>query len=243
MDRLMPLILVVALAVCIGCAGENLPTYPRLPVEKTRTILANRAKGVKTVSAEGTITLTRPDGESIRFDGALVIQPPDRSRMRAWKFGQAIFDLTLTPDGVWLVAPRDTTHGEDIRRAGATAADFAGTFSSLMGSFFGSNDLTAVESSRVIRFTHARPDGSALTCEVDRRTLTQRRYALIDAGIVRRFTLVLDRYELVQSIPWPRRIIADSSGGRIAVDLRNVEINTDLPPSAFAPPRRAEKLK
>ncbi|MBA2708765.1 MAG: hypothetical protein H0U59_13250, partial [Gemmatimonadaceae bacterium] len=177
------------LTLTAGCVPrDGLPTHPRMSVDETRRILARRAESVKTISSQATITLTRPDGESIRFDGAIALRPPDRSRLRAWKFGQAVFDLTVTPDGVWIIAPDDPKHRQDIRRAGATAADFGRTFSSLLGSFFSSADLTGAEHGDMMRFTHKSGNGAALTCEVDRRTLTPRRYRLLDDGSKRGFT-------------------------------------------------------
>jgi hypothetical protein len=108
------------IALIAGCSNprENLPTHPRLSAEDTRAALAARSAAVKTVSAQGTITLTRPDGQSVRFDGAMAIRPPDHTRLRAWKFGQAIFDLTVTPDGVWMIAPQDSDRRDEIKRAG-----------------------------------------------------------------------------------------------------------------------------
>jgi outer membrane lipoprotein-sorting protein len=234
----------LAMLLLVGCVlKENLPAHPRMPAEQTRQALAQRAEAVKTVSAEGTITLTRKGGQSIRFDGAMAIRPPDHSRLRAWKFGQAVFDLTVTPDGVWIIAPDDPDRRDDIRRAGNTAADFGRTFSSLLGSYFSSSDLDATEDGNLMRFRQNRPDGTSLTSDVDRRTLTPRRYKLIDPSGRTRFQLVLDRYKLVDDIPWPRRITADSDTGRIQIELRDIELNVELPAAAFTPPKRAEKLK
>ncbi len=225
-----------------GCKSENLPTYPRLSVEETRKHLSNEAHRLHTISSEGTITLIKPDNQSIRFDGALVMQPPDRARLRAWKFGQAIFDLTLTDGALWLVAPTDSSHRDDIRRAGAGAGELARTFSSLLGGYFDANDLIATEQRSTIRFSQRRPDNTTLTCDVDRHTLTPRRYTLLDPNQQPRFTLTLDRYTIINAIAWPQRVTAISDAGRIQVDLRNVEINADLAPAAFKPPKRAEKF-
>jgi hypothetical protein len=38
------------------------------------------------------------------------------------------------------------------------------------------------------------------------------------------------------------RLVAVSDGGTVEVELREVEVNPELPENAFAPPRRAEKL-
>jgi outer membrane lipoprotein-sorting protein len=225
-----------------GCTCENLPTYPHLTAIETQKHLSDQAHQLHTVSAEGTITLTKPDGQSIRFDGALVMQPPDQARLRAWKFGQAIFDLTFTDGAIWLVAPSDSSHREDIRRAGAGAGELARTFLSLLGGYFDSNDLIASEQGSTIRFSQRGADNITLACDVDRNTLTARRYMLSDSDGQVRFALILERYVMINSIPWPQRIVAVSDSGRVQVDLRNIEINTDLAPAAFKPPKRAEKL-
>jgi outer membrane lipoprotein-sorting protein len=225
-----------------ACRTENLPTYPRLSASETQKHLSAQAHRLHTVSSEGTITLTKPDKQSIRLDGALVMEPPERARLRAWKFGQAVFDLTLSDGSLWLVAPSDSSRRDDIRRAGASAGELARTFSSLLGRYFDSADLTATDEGSTFRFSQRRADGTTLSCDVDRRTLTPRRYMLVDSGNQRRFTLTLDRYAIIDDVAWPQRVTADSESGRVQVDLRNVEINSELAPGAFKPPKRAEKL-
>jgi len=116
-----------------------------------------------------------------------------------------------------------------------------------MGSYFAATDLTATEHGNIMRFRQKRSDGTSLICDVKRQTLTPRLYLLVDASNKTQFSLRLDRYEMTSTgadqVPWPRHITASSSSGLIEVDLREVELNADLPPAAFAPPRRAEKLK
>ncbi len=89
-----------------GCQSEHLPTHPLLPAVATQQYLRDQSHQIHTVSAEGSITLTRPDNQSIRFDGAMVMRPPEQARIRAWKLGQAVFDLTLNESGVWLVSAK-----------------------------------------------------------------------------------------------------------------------------------------
>ncbi|HEX8523791.1 MAG TPA: hypothetical protein VF669_16160 [Tepidisphaeraceae bacterium] len=233
----------VLLAGFVGCrATSNLPMHPRMSLNETKQYLAAQAQRVKTISAEGTITLTRGGGESVRFDGAMVMELPTKARVRAWKFGQAIFDLTLNDEGMWLVAPKDSSHAEDIRKAGANAGELARTLSRLMGRYFQSADLNVQERGDVMLFSQRQRNGELLTCDVDRQTLTPTRYTMIDAEGRRRFVLRLERYEMVSDVPWPRRIVADSEAGAVQVDLRNVELNAELAAGAFKPPRRAERL-
>jgi hypothetical protein len=111
-----------------------------------------------------------------------------------------------------------------------------------MGSYFDSTNLTAEEHGNIMRFRQKRPDGTSLVCDVDRRTLTPRLYFLVDPQDKTQFTLRLDQYAMTRNgekeVPWPRRIVALSSSGRIEVELREVDLNADLPAGAFAPPRR-----
>jgi hypothetical protein len=44
-------------------------------------------------SSQGTITLTRPDGESVA--GPAMVRPARQAAHRAWKLGRAVFDLTM----------------------------------------------------------------------------------------------------------------------------------------------------
>jgi hypothetical protein len=60
------------------------------------------------------------------------------------------------------------------------------------------------------------------------------------AGVLR-LRLALSDYRLVNETPWPTRLNARSGDGRIEIRLKEVELNQQLPPSAFKPPRRAEK--
>jgi outer membrane lipoprotein-sorting protein len=225
-----------------GCATEHIPTYPPMPPAQAMKVLADRAHAIHTVSAQGLITLTRDNGDTVRLDAAVVLQPPQRARLRAWKFGQAVFDMTLTPEGLWLIAPRQDSHTREIRAAGANTGKLMRQWLHLItGAFDDPGTVPREEGNRLI-LIHAEPDGMTMTCEVDRKTLTPRRYTLKDPKGATRFALVLSRYIEISGTVWPRRIEASSDSGRIRIDLRDVEINGELPPAAFRPPARAEKI-
>jgi hypothetical protein len=208
----------------------------------TVAALAAKSRAIKSLNGQGLITLTRPGGDSVRLDAAIAMAPPDRTRLRAWKFGRAIFDLTVTPDGVWLVAPEDPEHKDKIRSAGVGAAQLAKTWSVLSGGFFDSPGLTTTERGGRLIVRREVPGEPVVLCEVDRRTLTARRYALLDDHGHERFSMTLDRYQTFGEVVWPMRLLATSETGTVEVALREVEINPELPPGAFTPPRRAEKL-
>jgi hypothetical protein len=234
----------VALAGAAGCARPD-SALPAVEwgedVGVARQILIERARSVRTVSATGLLTLTRPDGQSVRFDAALVTAPPDRLRLRAWKLGRAILDLTLTPDGLWLLSPQDRSLRDKVESAGAGAGQIARQWALLSGAFFEREDLVVSLEPRSLVL--AGNEGElALRCYVDRRTLVPRLYTLRDDRGRTRFRLRLDDYQMIGDIPYPHRVQAESDSGKIVVQLLDVELNTELAPGAFTPPRRAEKV-
>jgi outer membrane lipoprotein-sorting protein len=234
----------MALSCVTGCAPKRdaaLPAYRWTDEQTALADLRARADAVKTVSAECGITLRRPDGQTVQLDGALVMRNPDRVRLRAWKFSRAVFDLTLNDDGLWVMTMDDPNRREQVLPASVSAGEFLRQWSYLNGGLFDEPGLkTRVEGDTlfVTRAADQTEDGR-LTCEVDRRTLTPRRYVYESSAD--RFELTLDRYRDVNGIPWATRLAASSGMGRVVVEQRNVEINAGLAPNAFTPPRRAEK--
>lgn len=235
------LLTLVALANA-GCQSEHIPTYPHMDDSSSLRVLSERNKAIQSLTAQGTITLTSTDGQSVRLDAAMVSHLPDRMRLRAWKFGQAVFDLTLTPDGLFLITPDNNSRKEQMKAAGASAADFVRTWSMLSGGLFESPNLRVESTLTQLRITRAAAGEPTILCTVDRSTLTPRRYDLVDDQGSRRFSLVLDHYTTVNNLVWPRRFIATSEQGTINIELREIELNGDLPPGAFVPPKRAERL-
>jgi outer membrane lipoprotein-sorting protein len=235
------------LALVGGCAhrppAEMIRAYPLMDAAESLRVVAEGARRVRTLSGEGLITLTRPNGESVRLDAALVMRPPERARIRAWKFGRAVFDLTVTPEGVWVVSPEDSNRKEQIRSAGVSAGKLARTWAVLSGGFFEEPGLKAeFTDGRMLVRREASGGEPAVVCEVDRRTLTPRKYAMLDERGVTRFSLTMDRYEPFGDVVWPTRLFAVSEGGTVEVELRQVDVNPELADAAFTPPRRAERL-
>jgi outer membrane lipoprotein-sorting protein len=235
---------IFGLLALIGCeAPERIPTYPLMPAKESMAALAERAHAVRAVSGEGTVTLTRANGQSVRLDSAVVLEPPERARVRAWKFGHAVFDLTLTPQGVWIVAPQDDERRSEIRSAGGNTGRLTRQWLRLMSGLFDAPGVSGEEHGDRLLVRQANNDGTVMICDVDRKTLTPRRYVLRDDRGVQRFVLALSRYaDFGKGVVWPRHIEATSETGQILIDLRDVEINADLPPAAFRPPARSEKL-
>jgi outer membrane lipoprotein-sorting protein len=235
------LIAMVAL-INIGCRTEQIPNYPQMDETSSLRILAERTQQIRTISAQGTLTLTGSDNQTVRLDVAIASQPPQRMRLRAWKFGQGIFDLTLTPEGIFIVTPDNDSRKQQIKSAGISAGDFMRTWSMLSGGLFEAPHLEVeftIDKLRIIRTMAGEP---TIICIVDRATLTPRRYELVDNHGKRRFSLMLDQYTSINNLVWPRRLVATSEKGTINIELREIELNGDLPAEAFVPPRRAERL-
>jgi hypothetical protein len=228
----------------VGCAQrENIPTYPSMDAQQSLRAIRERSAQVQNVSGEGAITLTDAKGQSIRFDAAFVFAPPDRARVRAWKFGQAVLDLTIVREGTWLYLPRgEDGHAEQLRSAAASAGRAVREWLTLLAGQLDTPETSVrIEGSHLI-VTRQAPDGLTLTATINRDTLTPRRYALKDNDGRERFSLALDQYRVLGPTVWPSRIDAKSDTGRIGIEMRDVELN-DAPPGAFKPPARAVEVK
>jgi outer membrane lipoprotein-sorting protein len=240
----VPAILAALLLAAAGCArrpASPLPTYHGLDDAAALKVLADRAQSVKTLSAQCRVTLTRPDNQSVRLDGAVVMQPPDRLRLRAWKFNQAVFDLTLTEEGLWVLTPQDPQRREKVLPASLSAAQFGREWAMLNGGFFLQPDLATGGDAKTLTVRRRLDDGRAVLCRVDRATLTPRQFEMRDPEGKLRFRFALSDYRMTEGIPWPTLLAARSGDGKIDIRLKDVELNQDLAPNAFRPPRRAEK--
>jgi outer membrane lipoprotein-sorting protein len=230
-----------------GCASnpENLPRYRWTDDRTALQTLSERAHAIKTLSAASLLTLTRPDGNSVRLDGAIVISMPTQSvRLRAWKFNQPVFDLTLTPAGLWIQTPRDVNHRQQVLPASVSAAQLARAISIFGGQVFDGSDVRVIDSGGV-RFQVRKPleNGQTMIADVDRATLTVRVYAVSDSSGIVHLRLTPTNYRDFDGIIWPTRLSAQSDSGKIDVELRDVELNGELTATAFVPPRGAEKAQ
>lgn len=234
---------IVAVALLVaGCARqEPLPQWPAMEARASIAHMAQQQEKVQNVTGTGAVTLTRGNGQSVRLDSAVVAEFPQRVRLRAWKLGQAVFDMTLTPDGVWMLVA-DKSRREEILPAGASAAKFLGGWAMLHEDFYDDELVVVEETPATLIVRKAMAEGGAIEAEVDRATLTVRRHRVLDDTGEERFVLQYERYRLVNGIPFATRLRAGGEQGRIQVDLDEVQLNGELAPGAFVPPRRAEKL-
>ena len=226
------------LALAAGCGQrESIPTYPDMSVADSVKVISERSAKIKDISGEGAVTLTDPKGQSVRLDAACVFAPPDRARIRAWKFGQAVLDLTITPDAIYIFLPRKEGPGEQLRSAlGDTSRAVREWLALLAPVFTGSNDVVVESGSQLIVTTE-----NSLVIHIDRKTLTTRKYVAVDEHGRERLSLTLSQYRAIEDIVWPMRIEAKSDSGLVRIDMRGVELNV-APPNAFKPPARAGRL-
>ena len=226
-----------------ACAAPPLPAYPWEGPEKALRILADRAASVRTVSATCTLVLSRPDGEGVSLDGAIAAGGTDRLRVRAWKFGHAVFDLTITPDGLWAWSAEDHPKAAEMLPPEVTAGRIADVWSRAGGALFRGRPLRVEDGGgpRFIAVFPLEPGTGVWACEIDRDTLTVRRCRVVDPSGRDRQTLSLERYAVVNGIVWPTRVQAVGEQGDITIEMDDVQLNSDLPPSAFTPPSRAVK--
>jgi outer membrane lipoprotein-sorting protein len=239
-------VLLATLAMLGGCAPKRAPDLPAYRWIDTQTAIDDlraRAASVKTVSAECTITLTRPDGETVQLDGAMAMRNPGWLRLRAWKFNRAVFDLTLQPAGLWIMTMDDPNRRDELMPATVNSAEFVKQWSYFNGALFDLADpkRSTVEGETLI--LRAPQVGKAtpkkFVCEVDRVNLTPRSYRYDDTGP--RFRLDLENYREINGVLWPTKLVARGDMGTVTIEQRNVEINAELAENAFTPPRRAEK--
>ncbi len=231
-----------------GCAS-GLPVYPPMSDADALAKIAERQAMVKSLSAECDIDLTDVQGQRISLDGVLVVEPPGRLRLRAWKFGQAVLDLALVDGKGWVMVPDNGAAGAhhlDVSRLPAKrirdAMDLLGpTYFREVKPVIG--ESTAAKSADlVVRGVALGSDD--VRCEIDRPTLTPRRFVVVDqgAGEATSSELLLDKYDTVNMIVWPMRMRLRSPTGEVMVRIREIEINGEIPAGAFVPPARAKAL-
>lgn len=221
--------------------SASLPVQPGANDTVVLRTLAKRANALHTLSGRCDLTLTRPDGQSVHLDAVLDLAPPDRVRLRAWKLGQAVFDLTLLPGGLWVENNSDDTHAPLT----AQTAQWIRQVIWFTGGFFAPPPPSIVSSNStllVVRRDASR--GATVQSDIDRATATAERYVLLDAQGRQRFIMTLSQYRDYGGVVWPTRLAASSSdGSRIDVIMQDVQVNQPLPAAAFVPPRRAEKAQ
>jgi hypothetical protein len=244
-----------AVGLCVlwgsGCAKPYVRGYEWQGEGVALRDLADRAARVRSVRAACGLTLTDGRGEAVNLDGALVVRVDEQDRvwlrLRAWKLGHAVLDLTVRPDGVWLVdgrgsAGQASSDPGQAGLAGVKPEQLAQAWRLFMGGFFSDPDVHAARGQKFI-VTKKLEEGGTVACLVDPATLTPSLYVVRDEAGRERQRLVLEQYREVgpEAIAFPMRVTADGPGGRVEARLEDVELNEVLEESVFTPPTRAVK--
>src|ERR1043165_699932 len=235
------------LALLLGGCAAPLPKYPPMDARESLEVMRTRDSAIRSVQSECDLSLKDATGSSVSFDAAIVAEWPDRLRLRAWKFGHAAFDLTFTPDGLWMYIPDEARkHAGPNARFDLTAEQFGRVWNmigpaALAGADVAESTATTLRASRPVDASgHAK-----LEFDIDRATLTVTEYRFIDVEGRVRESLKMGNYRLFKSgeseVVWPGRIAAEGESGRIFVRFIDPEFNAALPEGAFTPPARATK--
>lgn len=243
-SRLLAAALIPALLLLPACSAkrESIPTHPLADPEATLTLMRDRAARLTRATGHGDVTLTDPAGRAVTLDAVYVLQPPDRVRLRCWKFDRAVLDLTLLPGEAWLFAPREQGSPGRVTAAAPTlSAALRNILAAARGDLTGTpriegNDLLILQ---------PLGDGNSLETRVDRPTLTVRSVVLRDPAGVPRLSLDLSRYAAFgppdAPVLWPRLIRAVSPDGVITFETTRFDPGVAAD-TAFTPPPRATRL-
>ena len=226
------------LMVAGGCR-EAVPVQAGVLTD-AQVLAAVRSRDAKisTFSNAGTVLLTRADGKHVAMDAVLVGARPGLLRLRSYKMGSAVFDLTLLPDATWMW---------QSRRAGREPLDLP-TFDAnavpiwrmLIGSLPEAEGRVLISSNGRLDWEAATGAGRIIVT-IDRATATVQQYRFI-AGDGSEHHIQLGEYFLVDDIAWPGRIAIASDRGRIEIKVSDAEVNPQLPDGAFTPVDGATRL-
>lgn len=226
--------LAAAPSILAGCG--SLPTYQWTDADNAMAVMSRRAERVHTIAGACDLALTDRQGDTMRLDAAIAARLPDYLRLRAWKLGQAAFDLLSSPDGLW-VATRDEALSEALE-----ADRFIEAW--MVAATGRPPRATAYDDNGGREFTviglqeHA---GVAWTvrCVIDRSTLLPRRYMLEDETGAEQYVLQVGRYRCIGGITWPTRITGRAAGREFTLEMTNPIFNEETAPGAFEPPHGA----
>jgi hypothetical protein len=229
-----------AAGLLAGCASA-LPVYPAMSDTESLTTIADRQARVTSISSECRVDLTDTQGQVVRLEAALVAELPGKVRMRAWKFGHAIFDLTLTDGKMWVLVPEEGPGAGRINVDALPARSISEALNLLGPDYFRSARPAGSDGPVLLARGPAFGQDDVL-CEISRSTLTARRFSLGNGSGSETSTLTLDNYALIGDLVWPMRWRLQSPSGEVVIRLHEVELNGEVPPGAFSPPARAKAL-
>lgn len=249
-------VLVGSFLALSGCSPAPLPRYPLMNARQSLDAMRARSAEIRSVSGRGELGLDDPEHGTVRFEAAFVMRPPQHARVRAWKLGHAVFDLTATPDGVWIYTPEEqATEGvpnPNRSTASPLSATLARTSDALpdwMAVLWGHDSPDTREAGTrttelqgpMLVLNDALASGGCFRRTVRRATLTTERAEVFDSDGASLFTLDLSDYRELRGVVWPCTIVASSSGGRVTILTRDLVTNAESD-AAFTPAARSRKL-
>ena len=250
-DRLTTMwVAVFALAIA-GCRtdppGQALEQTEGLSNDQVLAALAERANQVQRVMASGTIRLESDEDGSVLLDVALLASGDDQLRLRAWKLGRPVFDLTRDGDALWLwISERAEVDSTTTDGVPLAAIHIQTGWRMMAGRLFAQTpDRVISEDPFIVEFDLAsdQTGGAPARAQfaIDRATQTHTRCTIIDSAGIERQTLQLGAYRLIDGIPWATSIDSGTDDHRFQITLESVELNGELPPSSFTPPSNAQR--
>lgn len=235
----------VVVLLSVGCQmptvrEEHLPHLAWPGVSQALAAMQVRDAALRTQRAQGQLQLTH-EGESVQLDAALLLDTPaegsPRLRLRAWKLGRTVFDLTVTAEGTWFL---DGTGSADPGAAAAGLARLGAALPQLSGGHLWAGAKPLDESADVFRVQ--RPDGAVLTVVKATQSLRRVEVKTPEGPLAIDFT-----FAAVPAADGTLHLLPQSvngtapDGARFAFVATKLEANIVLPATAFTPPPAAKK--
>lgn len=237
--RLLTLAMILLLASCR--ATPRIPTHPATDGPASLALIAERQAAITSIQGTANVELAKASGQSVILDAAIVAEPPNRIRLRAWKLDRAVFDATILHDELWLVPPDDPNDQSRLADADRIGAGIRHAFVLLGSEFYKSATVRDDRTTTTSLIADGTIGDAPVVCTIDRPTLTARRFEILDhdGSPKTAATIDLDDYREINGIVWPMKITIHSPDGRVTIHSREIELNAPIQPNAFNPPRRA----
>ena len=224
----------------VGCSTPSpLPTYPWEGVDAAMTTLRERPVP-STVQSECRLLMMDGAGFRIHLDGVLIVELPDRFRLRTWKHGRPAFDLTITPEGRWV----ETGRGDAGEAEHPDVSGFATMLDWLSGKAYHDPELwlSDEDAATFTMSTQTAAGESGLAFVVDKKTRTARLFIVRgSAGTIVQSVHMRD-WDLIGEQPWPTRVTADGLHGTFDVRVSDLALDEPVAAVAFVPPATAVRV-
>lgn len=249
--RLLLLATLAALPSCANGSRSSSLALSSLSPAEALAVLQLRARSRDTTATSGTMTLTSSTGERVTLDFAARTRP-GFLRLRAWRFGEAVLDVTTTPDGAWLYVPPIEKAGgsEDTGQAAGMPDlpdpdDLARAWTLISGGVLAYAAITEQEADSLTLRSDL--DGAPVRVRIDRAHLRPVEYQFPDAPdtsirLEPNDWLDAGTDAAMDSPTWPRVVTLLSPRGVIEIHFERAEVNVDQPDGVFDPPARAKPV-